>query len=66
MLNSLGQRLAHATGARPDNFPPGPKEDVALDLASDPLAFLTRMKAEYGGIVGLSLAGERVVLISDP
>jgi cytochrome P450 len=35
-------------------------------MLSDPLAFLERMTATYGGVVGLVLGGEYVVLVSDP
>ena len=50
----------------PPGFPPGPGTDVALELGSDPLAFLTRSAATHGGAVGVKLAGARCVVVSDP
>jgi len=47
-------------------FPRGPKEDVALELAYDPLAFIERVTREHGDAVGLTLAREKVVLVSSP
>jgi hypothetical protein len=35
-------------------------------MLSDPLAFLEETTAVYGGVVGLVLGGEYVVLVSDP
>ena len=35
-------------------------------MLSDPLAFLEQTSATYGGVVGLVLGGEYVVLVSDP
>lgn len=49
-----------------DAFPRGPKEDVALELAYDPLAFIERVTKEHGDAVGLTLAREKVVLVSSP
>ena len=49
-----------------DAFPRGPKEDVALELAYDPLAFIERVTREHGDAVGLTLAREKVVLVSSP
>eukprot|EP00854_Cymbomonas_tetramitiformis_P001707 gene1707-2365_t len=50
----------------PKGFPPGPEGDVAIDLVGDPLAFTTQAARKYGGIVGLRIAGQNVVLVSDP
>lgn len=44
----------------------GPGGDCALRLLSDPLAFLTDVARDHGPVVGLTLAGSRVVLVSDP
>lgn len=35
-------------------------------LLQSPLDFITRLRREYGPVVGLLLGGERVVLVSDP
>ena len=35
-------------------------------MLSDPLAFLEQTSATYGGVAGLVLGGEYVVLVSDP
>lgn len=50
----------------PPGFPSGPAGDVALDLLRDPLAFLASTQRRFGDIVGLSLGGQRVVLVTDP
>lgn len=55
-----------STMTTPDAFPRGPKEDVALELAYDPLAFIERVTREHGDAVGLTLAREKVVLVSSP
>jgi hypothetical protein len=47
-------------------FPPGPLGDASLGLLSDPLAFLRDTRAEYGGVAGMLLGGERIVVVSDP
>lgn len=46
--------------------PSGPNGDVALQLLGRPLAFVEEAAQQYGGLVGLLLGGERVVLVSDP
>lgn len=50
----------------PKGFPPGPEGDVAIDLVADPLAFTTQAARKHGGLVGLRIAGQNVVLVSDP
>lgn len=47
-------------------FPPGPPGDQSLGLLSDPLGTLSRLRREYGPLVGLLLGGERVVLVAEP
>ena len=49
----------------PPNFPPGPDGDAAVELGADPLAFIVKAQASHGDVVGLRLAGERCVLVSD-
>ena len=49
----------------PPNFPPGPDGDAAVALGADPLAFIVAAQASHGDVVGLRLAGERCVLVSD-
>jgi len=50
----------------PQRFPPGPSGDVAFDLLRDPLSFLNNVTQRSGNVVGLSVAGQRVVLVTDP
>ena len=49
----------------PPNYPPGPDGDAAVALGADPLAFIVEARASHGDVVGLRLAGERCVLVSD-
>ena len=49
----------------PPNYPPGPDGDAAVALGADPLAFIVAAQASHGDVVGLRLAGERCVLVSD-
>eukprot|EP00898_Chlorokybus_atmophyticus_P007097 jgi/Chlat1/7389/Chrsp6S07422 len=60
------ERVSRVAGPRPDWLPPGPAGDSVLSLASDPLGFITSTASTYGDVAGFTLAGERVVLISDP
>eukprot|EP00897_Mesotaenium_endlicherianum_P008466 jgi/Mesen1/7648/ME000004S07912 len=39
---------------------------MALGFASDPLACLEDLRSRFGGAVGFKLAGERLILISNP
>ena len=39
---------------------------MALELAYDPLKFIERVSRAHGDASGLTLAGERVVLVSSP
>jgi len=48
---------------RPPDFPPGPAEDVAPAFLIDPLGTLESLEARYGGVVGVVLGGERVVIV---
>ena len=48
---------------RPEGFPPGPAEDVAPAFLADPLGTLEALEARYGGVVGVTLGGERVVVV---
>ncbi|KAK9829411.1 hypothetical protein WJX72_005691 [[Myrmecia] bisecta] len=64
-LSDAAVTLQRVLEPRPAGFPPGPAGDAALDLLRNPLDFLTRAVAAYGGIVGLSLGGQRVVLLTD-
>ncbi|CAI7754690.1 unnamed protein product [Closterium sp. NIES-53] len=51
----------------PPGLPPGPADDSAVRLASDPLAFLDDVAKDYpGGIVTVRLVGEPVLVISNP
>jgi cytochrome P450 len=53
----------------PPGFPPGPSQDVAFELWKDPLALLDRLHAQHphaGGVIGARLAGEPIVVVSDP
>lgn len=67
-LRAIGGVLAGARESRtmPEKFPSGPDGDCALELAYDPLKFLERTRRARGDAVGLTLAGERVVLVSSP
>lgn len=44
----------------------GPPGDAAPSMLADPLAFLEQTTAVHGGVAGLVLGGEYVVLVSDP
>lgn len=66
VFQSGATRLQRAFTPPPPGFPPGPSGDVALDLLRDPLAFLQQTQKKYGDVVGLSLGGERAVLVTDP
>ncbi|CAI6011832.1 unnamed protein product [Closterium sp. NIES-65] len=51
----------------PPGLPPGPSDDSAVRLASDPLAFLDDVARDYpGGIATVRLVGEPVLVISNP
>ena len=50
----------------PDGFPPGPPGDSALELVQDPVAFSLKVSKQYGGATGLRLAGQNIVLVTDP
>ena len=63
---SAADRVQKFLEPLPRGFPPGPDQDVALALAADPLQTIEDLRSEFGGAVGFKLAGERVVLISDP
>jgi hypothetical protein len=41
----------------------GPEGDSALDLVQDPVKFAQAVSEQYGGVVGMQLAGNRVVLV---
>ena len=62
----LAKQLQRAAAPPPQGFPPGPAGDAAVELGADPLAFIVKTQRDHGDVVGLSLAGERVVLVSDP
>ena len=64
--SQLAKQLQRAAAPPPAGFPPGPPDDVAVALGADPLAFIVDTQRQHGDVVGLSLAGERVVLVSDP
>jgi hypothetical protein len=66
LLVQSADRPVAAAAAVPAGFPPGPPGDQSLALLSDPLAFISRLRREYGPLVGLLLGGERVVLVADP
>ena len=48
---------------RSPTFPPGPAEDVAPAFLADPLGTLESLEARFGGVVGVLLGGERVVIV---
>lgn len=50
-------------GSRPPGFPKGPATDAAPDMASAPLALLSRLAQTQQGGAGLALAGQLVVVI---
>ncbi|CAI5467405.1 unnamed protein product [Closterium sp. Yama58-4] len=51
----------------PPGLPPGPADDSAVRLASDPLTFLDDVAQDYpGGIATVRLVGEPVLVISNP
>ena len=64
--SQLAKQLQRAAAPPPAGFPPGPPDDVAVALGADPLAFIVDTQRRHGDVVGLSLAGERVVLVADP
>ena len=64
--SQLAKQLQRAAAPPPAGFPPGPPDDVAVALGADPLAFIVDTQRQHGDVVGLSLAGERGVLVSDP
>ena len=68
-LRAIGGVASDVVGGAkgmPIGFPSGPREDVALELAYDPLKFIERVSRAHGDASGLTLAGERVVLVSSP
>jgi len=66
VLSSGAAKLQRSFSSPSPGFPPGPRTDVALGLLQDPLAFLESTQQKYGDVVGVSLAGERAVIITDP
>ena len=52
--------------ANPPRPPPGPALDVAPAFLADPLGTLELLAAQHGPLVGMSLAGRPVVVVSDP
>ena len=65
-LGGVARDVAGNANVKPARFPRGPREDVALELVYDPLKFLERAREAHGDAVGLTLAGENVVLVSSP
>lgn len=67
VASALADVARRATAAvltpRPAGFPPGPAEDVAPAFLTDPLGTLEALEARYGGVVGVVLGGERVVVV---
>ena len=43
----------------------GPAGDVIVEFLRSPLSFLERVAQGYGGLVGLKLGGEHVVLVTN-
>ena len=64
--SQLAKQLQRAAAPPPAGFPPGPPDDVAVSpLRVDDEREGIRAE-RHRDVVGLSLAGERVVLVSDP
>jgi cytochrome P450 len=69
VLQALAQgaaRLQRTLTPPPPGFPPGPRNDVSIELLRDPLAFLEQTQRRYGDVVGVLLAGERAVIVTEP
>eukprot|EP00850_Spirogloea_muscicola_P006939 SM000034S12693 [mRNA] locus=s34:264668:269132:+ [translate_table: standard] len=66
LVSQGASRLRKILSPLPSSFPPGPGGDSAVALAGDPLGTLERLREKYGGAVGIKLAGEPVVVVSDP
>eukprot|EP00850_Spirogloea_muscicola_P005228 SM000023S07684 [mRNA] locus=s23:873359:877755:- [translate_table: standard] len=66
LVSHGASRLRKILSPLPSSFPPGPGGDSAVALAGDPLGTLERLREEFGGAVGIKLAGEPVVVVSDP
>lgn len=68
-LATILERVQRLGTPLPPGFPPGPAEDVAFELWKDPLSLLDRLHAQYtygGGVIGARLAGEPIIVVSDP
>eukprot|EP00667_Euglena_gracilis_P005933 EG_transcript_5978 len=65
-LVELSEKLTRGLQPRPEGFPAGPPGDSTLELVQNPLAFFERMRDQFGGAIGLVMAGEYVVVVSDP
>lgn len=65
-VQDAAQRVQRGAQPRPPGFPPGPPGDAAPSMLADPLAFLERTTTVHGGVAGVVLGGEYVVLVSDP
>ena len=57
--------LSRSLEPPPPNFPPGPDGDAAVELGADPIKYIVDAQKKHGDVVGLRLAGERCVLVSD-
>ena len=66
ILQAGAAKVQRSLTPPPPGFPRGPPGDAALDLLGDPLAFLERTQEQYGDVVGITLGGERAVLVADP
>ena len=62
-LADVAKRATATFLPRPANFPPGPASDVAPAFLADPLGTLEFLEARYGGVIGITLGGERVVIV---
>eukprot|EP00899_Mesostigma_viride_P008402 jgi/Mesvir1/17563/Mv08806-RA.1 len=50
----------------PPFFPKGPERDCAVDMSTDILKFVMETTATYGDTAGFSVAGDRMILTSNP
>eukprot|EP00892_Ulva_mutabilis_P002434 jgi/Ulvmu1/12191/UM085_0055.1 len=66
LISDNARRISTGFEPVPSGFPPGPRGESGLQLASNPLQFLRTTFQRYGGLATVVIGGERVVLVGDP